>query len=57
MNVLYAEIIVDVSTYHVDRSFDYAVPVEWVAVIEKGCRVKVPFETEKCTRICCRFKT
>lgn len=43
MNVLYAEIIVDVSTYHVDRSFDYAVPVEWVAVIEKGCRVKVPF--------------
>lgn len=43
MNVLYAEIIVDVSTYHVDRSFDYVVPVEWVAVIEKGCRVKVPF--------------
>ncbi|CAM5395782.1 Primosomal protein N' OS=Lysinibacillus sphaericus OX=1421 GN=priA PE=3 SV=1 [Lysinibacillus sphaericus] len=46
MNVLYAEIIVDVSTYHVDRSFDYAVPVEWVAVIEKGCRVKVPFDRE-----------
>lgn len=43
MSVLYAEIIVDVSTYHVDRSFDYAVPAEWVAVIEKGCRVKVPF--------------
>ncbi|MFJ7404802.1 MULTISPECIES: primosomal protein N' [unclassified Lysinibacillus] len=40
---LYAEIIVDVSTYHVDRTFDYAVPTEWVAVIEKGCRVKVPF--------------
>ncbi|MFJ5791387.1 primosomal protein N' [Lysinibacillus sp. NPDC093197] len=40
---LYAEIIVDVSTYHVDRTFDYAVPTEWIAVIEKGCRVKVPF--------------
>ncbi len=40
---LYAEIIVDVSTYHVDRTFDYAVPEEWLAVIEKGCRVKVPF--------------
>ncbi|MFJ7667828.1 primosomal protein N' [Lysinibacillus sp. NPDC097195] len=40
---LYAEIIVDVATYHVDRSFDYAVPEEWYAVIEKGCRVKVPF--------------
>jgi len=40
---LYAEIIVDVATYHVDRSFDYAVPAEWHAVIEKGCRVKVPF--------------
>ncbi|KPN97389.1 primosomal protein N' [Lysinibacillus sp. ZYM-1] len=38
-----AEVIVDVSTYHVDRPFDYQVPPEWVNVIEKGCRVKVPF--------------
>ncbi|OCX61415.1 primosomal protein N' [Lysinibacillus sp. AR18-8] len=38
-----AEVIVDVSTYHVDRPFDYQVPVEWISVIELGSRVKVPF--------------
>ncbi|WP_082389473.1 primosomal protein N' [Lysinibacillus sp. ZYM-1] len=43
MSLLIAEVIVDVSTYHVDRPFDYQVPPEWVNVIEKGCRVKVPF--------------
>jgi len=43
MNLLIAEIIVDVSTYHVDRAFDYQVPAEWINVIETGCRVKVPF--------------
>ncbi|MCM0625755.1 primosomal protein N' [Lysinibacillus sp. OL1_EC] len=43
MSFLIAEIIVDVSTYHVDRPFDYQVPVEWVSVIELGSRVKVPF--------------
>ncbi|MGY4794370.1 primosomal protein N' [Lysinibacillus fusiformis] len=43
MSFLIAEVIVDVSTYHVDRPFDYQVPVEWINVIELGCRVKVPF--------------
>lgn len=43
MSFLIAEVIVDVSTYHVDRPFDYQVPVEWVSVIELGSRVKVPF--------------
>lgn len=43
MSYLIAEVIVDVSTYHVDRPFDYKVPVEWSNVIEMGCRVKVPF--------------
>ncbi|WP_155590182.1 primosomal protein N' [Lysinibacillus cavernae] len=43
MSFLIAEVIVDVSTYHVDRPFDYQVPSEWVSVIELGCRVKVPF--------------
>lgn len=38
-----AEVIVDVSTYHVDRPFDYEVPEEMVGLIEVGCRVKVPF--------------
>jgi len=43
MSFLIAEVIVDVSTYHVDRPFDYQVPGEWMNVIELGCRVKVPF--------------
>lgn len=43
MTQWFAEVIVDVSTYHVDRPFDYAVPVEWGDLIEEGCRVKVPF--------------
>ncbi len=43
MSYLIAEVIVDVSTYHVDRPFDYKVPAEWSNVIEMGCRVKVPF--------------
>lgn len=43
MSILIAEVIVDVSTYHVDRPFDYLVPLEWESVIELGCRVKVPF--------------
>ncbi|MGG2075126.1 primosomal protein N' [Lysinibacillus irui] len=43
MSILIAEVIVDVSTYHVDRPFDYQVPPEWENVIELGCRVKVPF--------------
>lgn len=43
MSFLIAEVIVDVSNYHVDRPFDYQVPVEWISVIELGSRVKVPF--------------
>lgn len=43
MSFLIAEVIVDVSTYHVDRPFDYQVPVELISVIELGSRVKVPF--------------
>lgn len=43
MSFLIAEVIVDVSTYHVDRPFDYQVPEEWISVIELGSRVKVPF--------------
>ncbi len=43
MNVSVAEVIVDVPTYHVDRPFDYAIPMEWANVIEEGSRVKVPF--------------
>ncbi len=38
-----AEVIVDVSAYPVDRPFDYVIPDEWSELIEKGCRVKVPF--------------
>ncbi|MEG0473102.1 MAG: primosomal protein N' [Solibacillus sp.] len=38
-----AEVIVDVSAYPVDRPFDYLIPDEWLELIEKGCRVKVPF--------------
>ena len=43
MSFSVAEVIVDVSTYHVDRPFDYAIPQEWREMIEPGCRVKVPF--------------
>ncbi|MBK3494441.1 primosomal protein N' [Viridibacillus sp. YIM B01967] len=38
-----AQVIVDVAAYPVDRPFDYAVPDEWQALVEAGCRVKVPF--------------
>ena len=38
-----ARVIVDVSAYPVDRPFDYLVPDQWRQVIDKGCRVKVPF--------------
>ena len=40
---LIAKVIVDVAAYPVDRPFDYIVPQEWASLIEKGCRVKVPF--------------
>lgn len=40
---MFAKVIVDVPTYHVDRPFDYIVPEKWQTVIEVGSRVKVPF--------------
>ena len=41
--MIVAQVIVDVAAYPVDRPFDYVVPEEWQALIELGCRVKVPF--------------
>jgi len=43
VNYMFAEVIVDVSAYPIDRPFDYAVPVDIQSLIESGCRVKVPF--------------
>ncbi|WP_019416032.1 primosomal protein N' [Paenisporosarcina sp. TG20] len=40
---MYAEVIVDVSAYPIDRPFDYLVPEVYQAIIESGSRVKVPF--------------
>ena len=40
---MYAEVIVDVAAYPIDRPFDYSVPVSFRALIESGSRVKVPF--------------
>ena len=40
---MFAEVIVDVSAYPIDRPFDYTVPVDLQPLIESGCRVKVPF--------------
>ncbi|MET0787562.1 MAG: primosomal protein N' [Paenisporosarcina sp.] len=40
---MYAEVIVDVSAYPIDRPFDYAVPLDIQPLIESGSRVKVPF--------------
>lgn len=39
----FAQVIVDVSAYPVDRPFDYLIPKEWEELIDTGCRVKVPF--------------
>lgn len=40
---MYAEVIVDVAAYPIDRPFDYSVPASFQPLIESGCRVKVPF--------------
>ncbi|WP_075617508.1 primosomal protein N' [Paenisporosarcina indica] len=40
---MYAEVIVDVAAYPIDRPFDYSVPAPFQPLIESGCRVKVPF--------------
>jgi primosomal protein N' (replication factor Y) (superfamily II helicase) len=41
--MMIAKVIVDVAAYPVDRPFDYVIPQEWEELIDKGCRVKVPF--------------
>ncbi|MGE6487935.1 primosomal protein N' [Paenisporosarcina sp. NPDC076898] len=40
---MYAEVIVDVAAYPIDRPFDYLVPEPYLELIENGSRVKVPF--------------
>lgn len=40
---MFAQVIVDVAAYPVDRPFDYKIPAPLCAVIELGSRVKVPF--------------
>ncbi|AXH98654.1 primosomal protein N' [Sporosarcina sp. PTS2304] len=44
---MYAEVIVDVAAYPIDRPFDYAVPKKWQSILEPGVRVKVPFGSRK----------
>ena len=39
----FAQVIVDVSAYPVDRPFDYLIPEDWEELVDIGCRVKVPF--------------
>lgn len=41
--MMIAKVIVDVAAYPVDRPFDYLIPEQWEELIDKGCRVKVPF--------------
>ena len=41
--MMIAKVIVDVAAYPVDRPFDYVIPQQWEELIDKGCRVKVPF--------------
>ena len=40
---LIASVAVEGTVYHFDKTFDYAVPEEYSAVLRAGCRVKVPF--------------
>ena len=39
----FAQVIVDVSAYPVDRPFDYIIPADMEELLDLGCRVKVPF--------------
>ena len=39
----YADIIIDISTKHVDRVFQYRIPSALEEEIQVGCRVEVPF--------------
>ena len=41
--VLYADIIIDISTKNVDRVFQYCVPPELKESVQVGSRVMVPF--------------
>ena len=40
---MFAQVIVDVAAYPVDRPFDYRIPESLQTVLEVGSRVKVPF--------------
>lgn len=40
---MFAQVIVDVAAYPVDRPFDYRIPAHLQSIIEPGSRVKVPF--------------
>lgn len=40
---MFAQVIVDVAAYPVDRPFDYRIPEKFATVVEPGSRVKVPF--------------
>ncbi|GAE33898.1 primosomal protein N' [Halalkalibacter akibai] len=42
-----AKVIVDVPSSQTDRSFDYAIPEQWVDIIQEGTRVIVPFGPRK----------
>lgn len=40
---MFAKIIIDIPIAQVNRTFDYAVPVEWQHIVQLGMRVEVPF--------------
>ena len=39
----YADIVIDISTKHVDRVFQYRVPSDLISQVQVGSRVLVPF--------------
>lgn len=43
MPSLIAKVYVDKTVYHIDKAFDYLVPLEFAQTLSKGCRVIVPF--------------
>ncbi|MDW0109281.1 primosomal protein N' [Sporosarcina aquimarina] len=44
---MFAEVIVDVAAYPIDRPFDYKIPELFEGFVEPGMRVKVPFGPRK----------
>ena len=40
---MYANVIVNISSSHVDQMFEYLIPDEMNDFIDIGCRVTVPF--------------